>query len=93
MKTYTKPEIVEVLAEVLEINRDTFNRWLSRGDGIAVYENTAMDSYACGHRQFASFGSPAAQIESPEPPSRMPDIGHNINWKYQLVGTYKGETL
>lgn len=104
MQAYTKPEIVEVLAEVLEDNRHIFNKWLSRGDGIAVYENKLIEApvkakkgedreYALADRQFVSFGSPAAQIESAEPPARMPDIGGQINWRYQLVGTYKGECV
>lgn len=69
------------------------NNWLRRGDGIAVYENQAMDSHAQGHRKFISFGSSAAQIESDDPPQRLPDIGNTINWAYQLVGVYKGAEL
>jgi len=69
------------------------NKWLARGDGIAVYENQDFGSQLLGHRQFVSFGSPAAMLEVDVPPQRLPDIGANINWRYQLVGVYKGETL
>lgn len=72
------------------------NVWLRRGDGIAVYENQALDSAQYGHRQYVSFGSPAAQLEvlnASELPVRLPDIGSAINWKYQLVGWYRGPEL
>ncbi len=59
-------------------------RWLARGDGCAVYRNEALDSANHGHRQFTSYGSPAAQLEVEEPPTRLPDIGGRINWPYQL---------
>ncbi len=62
----------------------TVQRWLDRGDGVAVYENKALDSASLGHRKFESFGSPDAQIEVAEPPTRMPDLGGSINWAYQL---------
>jgi len=89
----TKEEVLPLLTEVIEQHRDTFNRWLSRGDGIAIYENKAMDSHGAGHMQFISFGSSQAQIEAVEPPLRMPDIGAQINWQYQLIGVYQGECL
>ena len=61
-----------------------FERWLKRGDGIAVYRNMAMDSANFGFRKFVSFGSTAAQLETDAPPQRLPDIGSEINWAYQL---------
>lgn len=69
------------------------NRWLERGDGVAIYENHALDSAGLGDKQFVSFGSPAAQLEVDEPPAHMPDIGNKINWRYSLIGTYKGEPI
>lgn len=72
---------------------NTVNVWLARGDGIAVYENVMFGHPEAGHHQFASFGSRDAQIETPEAPQRMPDIGSAINWRYQLKGTYKGDAL
>lgn len=88
-------DLAEVIdPETLEANRDVFNRWLKRGDGIAVYENKAMDSIHYGHRVFLSFGSEAAQIESAEAPEKMPDTGwFSTSWAYALVGTYRGDTL
>ena len=69
--------------------------WLGRGDGVAVYRNVAMDSGDFGHRKYMSFGSKQAQLE-PEhcdgdgnPPKRLPDIGPQINWAYQLEGTVR----
>jgi len=60
-------------------------RWLERGDGVACYENVALDSVRLGHRQYVSFGSSAAQLETSKPPDRMPDIGGSINWPYMLM--------
>jgi len=69
------------------------NKWLARGDGIACYENVEFGSPDMGHRKCVSFGSKSAQIETDIPPVRMPDIGSDINWRYHLVGVYKGEAL
>lgn len=90
MKTFDRNEIESILDRK---HWDTVNRWLQRGDGIAVYQNVALDSAGLGHRQFVSFGSAAAQIETSEPPQRLPDIGNAINWKYQLEGVYRGAAL
>jgi len=67
----------------------TVGRWLARGDGAAVYENHDLGSRDVGAPQIVSFGSPAAQLETAEPPATLPDIGGAINWRYQLVGTYR----
>ncbi len=72
--------------------KDMVNRWLERGDGIAVYTNADFGSPQMGHHQFTSFGSEAAQLVG-EAPQRMPDIGGAINWRYVLQATYKGEAL
>lgn len=64
-------------------------KWLDRGDGMAIYENQDIGHLQLGHRQFVSFGSTAAQLESDEPPQRLPDIGNRINWRYQLIGFIK----
>lgn len=69
------------------------NNWLVRGDGVAIYQNQDMNHPELGHRQIASYGSPAAQLETDEPPKTLPDIGGAINWRYQLEGTYRGEQL
>ena len=67
-------------------------RWLDRGDGCAVYENHDLGHPGVGHKQFVSFGSTAAQLETDTPPQRLPDIGNAINWRYQLVGTVRRES-
>lgn len=75
---------------------ETINRWISRGDGVAVYENNDLGHPGLGQKQLVSFGSPDAQLEvsREELPSRLPDIGGNINWRYLLVAIYTGsETL
>lgn len=77
----------QLFEELDPAHHDTVRRWLDRGDGVAVYENAALDSANLGHRQYVSFGSPAAQIEESDPPKRLPDIGGAINWKYQLAAT------
>lgn len=71
----------------------TVNRWLARGDGVAVYENVDFGHPDQGHIKLVSFGSAEAQIEGDAPPKRLPDIGSDINWRYALQGTYRGETL
>lgn len=72
------------------------NRWLARGDGVALYRNEDLSHPELGHTQIMSFGSPQAQLEvedAAELPDRLPDIGTRINWRYWLVGYYKGEAL
>lgn len=71
----------------------TINGWLTRGDGAAIYENHDLGHPDIGHVQIVSYGSAAAQIETVEAPERMPDIGNRINWRYTLIGVYKGEPL
>ncbi len=66
-------------------------RWLARGDGAAFYENHDLGHRDLGMCQIVSYGSPAAQLETDDPPERLPDIGGRINWRYVLVGTYRRE--
>lgn len=92
----TRTELLESLQSALEAPEDAavvINRWLARGDGVAVYENVELGHPDAGHRQYVSFGSPEAQIPDAFPPSRMPDIGSAINWRYALIGAYRGEAL
>lgn len=72
---------------------DRVNVWLGRGDGLAVYQNQDMSHPALGEIQLVSYGSPAAQLETDDPPTRLPDIGRAINWRYQLVAVYRGPVL
>ena len=99
-ETLTREQMLEVLAEEGEHDppwlvqtRNKINVWLRRGDGAAIYRNQAMDHSQFGRRKICSFGSPAAQLETEEPPQRLPDIGQDINWAYQLEATYRGEPL
>ena len=66
--------------------------WLKRGDGVAVYEDSDLGSPNLGHRKYVSFGSEAAQLETDDPPTRLPDIGGSINWRYTLIGTVRLRT-
>lgn len=62
-------------------------RVFERGDVLLVYVNDDLSHRDLGLTQVCSYGSAASQIEAsrfPEPPSTMPDIGGNINWRYQL---------
>lgn len=68
----------------------TINRWLARGDGAAVYVNQELGHPMLGHVKITSYGSAEAQLETDEPPQRLPDIGASINWRYQLSGMYRG---
>lgn len=69
--------------------RHQFERWLNRGDGIAVYQNEDLGHPELGHRQWISYGSPEAQLEVDDPPTGLPDIGGRINWRYCLEGVYR----
>lgn len=53
-----------------------------KGDWFA-YQNYAMDSAGLGDLQFLQCGPGRTYTE---PPARMPDTAHTINWKYLLVG-------
>lgn len=75
------PEAPGVLEQV--------SRWIARGDGAAVYVNQDLGHPDVGYPQIASFGSPAAQLETDEPPEQLPDIGGSINWRYRLEATYR----
>jgi hypothetical protein len=67
-------------------------RWLARGDGVAVYEDVEMSSPGRGDWKITSYGSPAAQLGTCQPPIRLPDgVGGegSINWRFVLVGMYR----
>ena len=84
----TERELWEMLSPAIRENaRRTITRWLERGDGCAVYENKDLGSSSVGHKKFVSYGSQAAQLEMGAPPKKLPDIGGQINWRYQLIGT------
>jgi hypothetical protein len=99
-RQYTTVELRELIDEIgsgtpawVTKTKDMINKWLERGDGVAVYENHDFSSPGLGDHQITSFGSPAAQLEVDTPPERLPDIGSQINWRFVLVGTYRGEKL
>jgi len=89
----TRDELVEILRkEGLDDPRviAQVNAWIRRGDAVAIYRNHDLGSPQAGHVKLVSFGGPAAQIEADEPPTRLPDIGSDINWRYHLEHTYVG---
>lgn len=95
-------ELRDEFGENLDEARFGVNRILERGDGVAVYQNADLTHPEIGRRLTYSFGSKAAQfedIQSPDDlPTTLPDglaqhITGGINWRYQLVGTYRGEKL
>ena len=71
---------------------DTIDGWIERGDGCAIYKNMEIGHPDAGHIKFMSYGSANAQLETAEPPQTAPDIGDEINWRYQLFDTYTGES-
>jgi len=98
--TYTRDEFSQLLTsqDYDLLQRSIVNRWLERGDGAAVYENHDLGHPMLGHKVITSFGSAAAQLEVSEPPERLPDgllreTTGRINWRYSLVGTYRGEKI
>lgn len=88
MRTFSAIEASEMLGDEAIAKA---NEWLARGDGIAVYVNSDLGSAEAGHRQFCSFGSKTAQFMAP--PTQLPDFNGQINWRYQLEGTYRGSLL
>ncbi|MFD5731193.1 hypothetical protein ACFWMT_34485 [Streptomyces sp. NPDC058368] len=105
-KEFTAEELIKALREwgELDDSPDAFrwlwetttkmNEWLKRGDGIAVYENHDLGHRERGDKMFTSYGSTDAQLESATPPEILPDgVGGTINWRYTLIGTYKGDPL
>ena len=90
MKQFTRTELEEILGPEFW---PTINLWLGRGDGVAIYENQNLGCSSHGEKQFVSYGSPHCQLETKEPPQRLPDIGGHINWAFQLVGVYRGQYL
>jgi hypothetical protein len=90
VRTFTPDEVRELIDPA---HLPTVNRWLTRGDGVAIYRNHDLGSRDVGHVKATSYGSPAAQLETDTPPQTLPDIGHSINWRYQLEGVYRGGTL
>lgn len=96
-KTYTRDEITGYITrEFGTYAREAtpkVNVWLARGDGIAVYVDHDLSHPQMGTTKMYSYGSPAAQLETDDPPVRLPDIGGAINWRYQLEGTYRGDVL
>jgi len=85
-KTLTEEALRDILPEG---SWPQVEKWLDRGDGVAVYQNAALDSAGMGDRKFVSFGSPYALLTDAEPPTRLPDIGPQINWNFQLEATHR----
>lgn len=89
LRDYTATEMSEMVgAESIE----KVNVWLARGDGIAVYENQDLNAPDSGERKFFSFGSGEAVFLGVLP-DRLPDFPGEINWRFILVGTYRGHQL
>lgn len=93
---YTRSEFEDLLAHTYpdpEPVKAMIDKWLRRGDGAAVYQNADLGHQHQGHVKIVSYGSAKAQLEVPAPPARLPDIGQDINWRYQLAGVYRGPKL
>ena len=95
-----RPELGALLKEIAppedtatfpKLALDMIDGWIARGDKCAVYKNMEIGHPEAGHVKFVSYGSKDAQLEVAEPPKTLPDIGGDINWRYQLVDTYTGE--
>lgn len=93
MRTLTFQEFCDLLDEAgfPDDVWTSFDAWFARGDGAAIYVNHDLGSPEVGQIRIASYGSEVAQIESPEPPDRLPDIGGQINWRWVLEAVYRPE--
>ncbi len=72
---------------------EVVGRWPAGGRGAAVYKNALIEAPVVKKGvvvnpqldcKIVSFGPAGAQLETTEPPTRLPDIGGQINWRYQL---------
>ena len=88
MKTFSPEAMRKICWEQLS----SINKWLVRGDHVAVYIHSDLSSPHYGHRKFASYGSSEALFPG-EPPTGLPDMEGSINWAYGLEGVYKGAVL
>lgn len=87
MKILTPEQVFDLLDPDFKPKAQaTMQKWLDRGDGIAVYQQQDFGRSTLGHRKYVSFGSPAAQLEGDTPPAMLPDIGYDINQGYCLEG-------
>jgi hypothetical protein len=64
--------------------------WIDRGDGAAIYRNHDLGHPDVGMPKIVSYGSKMAQLEVAKPPEQLPDIGGEINWRFQLEAVYGG---
>lgn len=69
---------------------ESLNRWLARGDGVAVYVNKDLGHPELGMPRLVSYGSKQSLLETDEPAERLADMPGQINWRYQLEATYRG---
>lgn len=72
------------------------NKWLARGDKACLYRNEDLGHRDLGRVTIVSYGSSGAQLEAAQferPPSKLPDIGNAINWRYRLQGVYAGPSI
>jgi hypothetical protein len=81
-----------IRAGLRPVELELVNQWLEDGKGVAIYENVDLGHPELGHRQYVTFGTPRAQVGEVAP-ERLPDIGDAINWRYMLVGTYRGSRI
>lgn len=97
MKKLTFDEFQAILVEE-EYDDRTLNliqRWLARGDGVAVYENQDLGHPLLGMHVLVSWGGPEANLLKdafPEPPKTLPfdNIeGVGLGWRYTLQGVYE----
>lgn len=89
----TRREYEEFMArELKEYAHDVMqktDKWLERGDGVAIYRNEAMDSSGFGDLQMISYGSSSCQWDGTDPPLQLPDIGSSVGWRFRLYATFR----
>jgi len=90
MEVWTKEKLFEYVLEqygdqALDA-KNLIERWLSRGDGAAIYTNHDLGSSTVGEPRIVSYGSRNANLEGRVPPVRLPDglPAGAVNWRFQL---------
>ena len=62
--------------------RETFLRWLARGDTIGVFQNVDLGHHDMGRRVFIPLGPTEQAL--PIGKAHAPDGHHGLGWRYLL---------
>lgn len=86
MKRYTKQQVLTLLSPAA---RESFDPVMSLADGIAVYQDIAINSKHCGDYLFLGFGENSSfkYRNADSLPELYPYVSTS-RWQYTLQGIY-----